>query len=232
MQQKSLLLTCEHATNTIPRSLGLFFQQAKEIVASHRGYDLGALGYARALASHFGCPLFSGTVSRLIIDVNRSIHHPKLFSEYTRFLSEQKKRDLLHRYWLPFREKVLTAVEEALLENKKIYHFSCHSFTPILQSVVRSCDIGILYNPKREREKEAASLLQKRLVSETKLRVRMNYPYRGTADGHTTALRHTFEGGDYIGIEVEVNQALLETDYWRYVGLEALKRAIHDVWKL
>lgn len=232
MQQKSLLLTCEHATNSIPRALKPFFQGAEKIVASHRGYDAGAFEYARALSSALDCSLFSGRVSRLVIDVNRSIHHPKLFSEYTRLLPAQKKRELLQRYWLPFRKKVLTVIEESLLESKSVYHFSCHSFTPIWQSVERSCDIGILYDPKRAREKEAAFLLHRRLVRETRLRIKMNYPYRGSSDGHTTALRHTFESGDYIGIEVEVNQALLVTDYWKYAGLGALKRAMYDIWEL
>jgi len=40
------------------------------------------------------------------------------------------------------------------------------------------------------------------------LRVRRNYPYRGAADGLTTHLRRQL-GPRYLGVELEINQALL-----------------------
>jgi hypothetical protein len=39
--------------------------------------------------------------------------------------------------------------------------------------------------------------------------VRRNYPYLGVGDGLRTALRGVFSEEEYIGIELEVNQALL-----------------------
>jgi hypothetical protein len=49
-------------------------------------------------------------------------------------------------------------------------------------------------------------LLQPRIPE---LRIRCNYPYRGTADGLVRSLRHRFSYQDYLGLELEVNQALL-----------------------
>jgi hypothetical protein len=40
------------------------------------------------------------------------------------------------------------------------------------------------------------------------LRVKKNYPYRGWTDGLTTTLRGKFPARRYVGIEIEVNQAL------------------------
>ena len=41
------------------------------------------------------------------------------------------------------------------------------------------------------------------------LRVRRNYPYSGKDDGLTSHLRRRFAQSDYVGIELEVNQALV-----------------------
>ena len=48
-------------------------------------------------------------------------------------------------------------------------------------------------------------------------RVRRNYPYRGCADGFTTALHRKFSNVYYAGIELEVNQHRVEADAreWR-----------------
>ena len=40
-------------------------------------------------------------------------------------------------------------------------------------------------------------------------RVRRNYPYAGKGDGLANALRRRFPHGDYVGIELEVNQAIV-----------------------
>ena len=42
--------------------------------------------------------------------------------------------------------------------------------------------------------------------------MRRNYPYRGSSDGLTTTLRGLFADPDYLGIEIEVNQALVGPD--------------------
>jgi predicted N-formylglutamate amidohydrolase len=43
------------------------------------------------------------------------------------------------------------------------------------------------------------------------LRVRRNHPYLGKSDGLVTHLREVFGPRDYVGIELEANQALLRT---------------------
>ncbi len=40
--------------------------------------------------------------------------------------------------------------------------------------------------------------------------MRRNYPYLGTADGHTTQARRIFPANAYLGIELELNQRLLD----------------------
>jgi Predicted N-formylglutamate amidohydrolase len=87
-----------------------------------------------------------------------------------------------------------------------------HSFTPILNNVVRNADVGILYDPSREAECHIADALISEIHARApQLRIRRNYPYRGTSDGLTTELRQKF-GEAYAGIEIEINQALLTSN--------------------
>ncbi|HUL82366.1 MAG TPA: N-formylglutamate amidohydrolase, partial [Gammaproteobacteria bacterium] len=46
------------------------------------------------------------------------------------------------------------------------------------------------------------------------LRVRFNYPYSGMADGLTTALRKRHAEARYLGVELEINQALVGASGW------------------
>ena len=91
-------------------------------------------------------------------------------------------------------------------KNATIVHLGIHSFTPVLNGKVRNTDIGILYDPSRPQERAYAQVIKseiKRLYPTMK--VRFNYPYKGTTDGLTTTLRKKF-GQRYVGIEIEINQ--------------------------
>ncbi len=80
----SFLITCEHGGNRIPTAYRRLFRGQKALLGSHRGYDPGALVMAKALARALNAPLVSSAVSRLLVDLNRSIGHPQLFSAATR----------------------------------------------------------------------------------------------------------------------------------------------------
>jgi predicted N-formylglutamate amidohydrolase len=82
-----------------------------------------------------------------------------------------------------------------------------HSFTPVWRGAKRNFAIGILYDPNRPRERSLAIDWQRRLRAELpRLGVRRNAPYRGDADGLTTALRREFPAERYLGLELELNQ--------------------------
>src|SRR5690606_4308281 len=97
-------------------------------------------------------PLFVSTTSRLLIDLNRSIGHPKLYSEATRGAPADVRREILARHYLPYRDAVEAAVEAATARGARVIHVSSHSFTPVLDGVVRDADIGLLYDPARSGE--------------------------------------------------------------------------------
>lgn len=208
-----LILTCEHGGNKLPKDYLPFFQEATDALDSHRGYDPGALDLFMELKefASFSC---YNDMSRLLVEVNRSVHHRQLFSTFTEKLSGDEKKDILERFYFPYRNKVEEAILRTLSGRKtqRVLHLSLHSFTPVLHGEVRNTDIGLLFDPWRREEKDFCQKLKARLQEENpSLKIRFNYPYLGKADGFTTYLRKRFPE-NYIGIEVEVNQKFVESD--------------------
>ncbi len=92
-----LILTCEHGGNEIPHTFQPYFENENTILNSHRGYDLGALDVFQKLKPLSDFSKYSKT-SRLLIELNRSLHCPNLFSKFTKQLSKKKKKPLLIRF--------------------------------------------------------------------------------------------------------------------------------------
>ena len=228
-----LILTCEHASNRLPASFKKFVPT--DIQETHRAYDIGALAVFRKLVN-FAKPEFSceGKFSRLFVDLNRTITNKSAFSEYYEDLESrdkaaaEKARAQATAYWKEYRENV----EKFVLQNigpsassrtlrksslslpkrtdVAIVHLGIHSFTPALHGKVRNADIGILYDPARPQERAYAQVIKdeiKRLYPAMK--VRFNYPYKGSSDGLTTTLRKK-SGPRYVGIEIEINQKFFQ----------------------
>jgi predicted N-formylglutamate amidohydrolase len=214
--RECLLLTCEHGGNRIPQPYAYLFRGAKAVLASHRGWDAGALRLARLLARELERPLLSLTWSRLFVEANRSSSNPRIWSRFTKSLPEEERTRILERWWRPHREDVERAVAAEIARGRRVVHVAVHSFTPELDGVVRNADIGLLYDSRRKGEAKlcrgwAASL--RRL--DPALRVRFNYPYSGADDGLTTALRRLHPEARYRGIELEINQAHVGSKGWR-----------------
>jgi len=205
-----LLLTCEHGGNHVPPEYRALFRGATAALASHRGWAPGALVLARRLGSRLGAPVLAVTWSRLLVEANRTPGNRRIWSPWTAPLSKQEKIRILDRYWWPHRRRVETSVRTAVSRGARVVHVAVHSFTPVLADVTRNADVGLLYDPVRRAERHACSnwaeLLRQGVPG---LRVRRNYPYRGTADGLCTWLRERFPARAYLGIELEVNQARL-----------------------
>lgn len=213
-----ILITCEHGGNKIPPVYRPLFKLHSQALQSHRGYDPGALALARDLAKAFDAELVYSTTSRLLVELNRSPHHRQVFSDATRSLPAAERERVMQRYYWPYRNWVEEQVSGAVLAGERVVHVSSHSFTPRLYGETRRADIGLLYDPRRQRERTLCSTWRDRIMdADTKLVVRRNYPYRGTGDGLTTHLRKLHPDTRYSGIEVEVNQkhTLGDATAWR-----------------
>lgn len=204
---QKILITCEHGGREIPKEYEKYFEAHRERLETHRGWDIGALElYKKFVAAGADASFFSET-SRLLVELNRSQHHPNLFSDITLQTSEVERQAILAAHYQPYRQEVENAIRSFTSQNHSVLHLSVHSFTPELNGEIRNADIGLLYDPQRQREKEFCANWKKEIEqSDPVLKVRFNYPYRGTADGFTTYLRKKFPDEQYAGIELEVNQ--------------------------
>lgn len=209
MKTIALVLSCEHAVNAVPNAYKRLFAPHQALLQTHRGIDFGSLAITNYLSQRFACDFAQAQTTRLLIDCNRSLTHPHCFSEISSLLSQEEKTQLIQQYYLPFRQEVERCIKKHIAQGQQVLHLSIHSFTPVLNNIPRNADIGLLYDPRRNSEKILARRWQKCLKQESNLRIRMNYPYSGTSNGFTVALRKQFADHDYAGIEVETNQALV-----------------------
>ncbi|MCB9799204.1 MAG: N-formylglutamate amidohydrolase [Candidatus Omnitrophica bacterium] len=204
----SLFLSCEHASNKIPAA----YQKRipEKILKTHHAYDLGALQMVRLLSRTLKTPAYTGVVSRLVIDLNRSLHNRKtLFSRFLSNLNETERQTILKQFYHPYRNRIETAVTARIQDNHCVLHLSIHSFTPILRGHKRNADIGLLFDPAHRQEAVFCRRLRKNLAALAPgFKIRMNYPYLGISDAFTTQLRKQHPSKHYLGIEIEMNQRI------------------------
>lgn len=199
-----LVLSCEHGGNAVPAPWRGLARGRRRLLASHRGQDAGAAELALALGRRLGAVPWIHRATRLLVDVNRSLDHPAVFSELTAGLSARERARLIATLWRPHRARVEAAVRDALRRVPLLCHVGVHSFTPVLAGRRRPMHVGLLYDPARERESLLARRWKDRLaVLAPRLVVRRNAPYRGDSDGLTTTLRGEL-GARYLGLELEV----------------------------
>ncbi len=209
------VLTCEHGGNRIPAAYKALFSGAQDVLDSHRGWDPGALRVAESMARQLDVQLFFSKTSRLLVELNRSIGHPSLFSEFTAILPVADRQEIINRYWQPYRDQVTSHIDNLVQAGCRVVHVSIHSFTPIWEGKPRKTSVGLLYDPRRAGEKSLCDSWKPELKRELPgFVIHSNQPYRGVADGFTTSLRRRFDldvhwPGQYNGIEIEIKHSLI-----------------------
>jgi len=201
------IITCEHAGNSIPVEYRYLFVKAAETLNSHRGWDPGSLYAAELISKQLQAPLYSFPVTRLLIEVNRSLGHRRLFSEFSKKLTQSDKNRLIENYYKPYRNEIEQAIRNRIDSGIPVIHIGVHSFTPVYQGRERDCDIGLLFDPAYTHEKQLCSRWKRSLkVQFPELSACLNKPYKGADDGLTTHLRSIFNSEHYYGLELEINQ--------------------------
>lgn len=210
MNGRVLIVSCEHGGHQVPPAFAALFRDHRDLLASHRGWDPGALDLARQLADTFAAPCFASTTTRLLVDLNRSEGHRELFSEITRPLPRELRQQIVTQYYRPCRDAVEGEVARQVAAGRSVLHVAAHSFTPVLDGIERRADVACLYDPRRAAESALAQGWLAALGSlQPGLRLRRNYPYQGRGDGLATQLRKRFADAAYAGIELEVSQRLV-----------------------
>ncbi|ADR21047.1 hypothetical protein MATR_13230 [Marivirga tractuosa] len=204
------IFSCEHGGYEIPEPYQSYFTGQTAVLQSHRGWDKGALEIAKYISQRASSKLISNSVSRLLIEYNRTLGHEVLFSEFSKNMPHDMLKNLVEEYYLPYRKQIERKIEQHLHHNHQVIHLSFHSFTPILNGETRKTEIGILFDPENKLEQEYAEVWKASIDEKMdSWRVKFNYPYKGTDDGLTTYFRGKYKE-NYAGLELEVNTKLMD----------------------
>src|SRR5580704_5282747 len=102
MKTIALVISCEHAVDTVPEQYLPLFAPFKSQLASHRGIDFGALAIAEYLTKHIPSDFIQARCTRLLVDCNKSMNHPRCFSDVSKKLSSVEKQKIMDTYYWPF----------------------------------------------------------------------------------------------------------------------------------
>jgi predicted N-formylglutamate amidohydrolase len=169
-------------------------------------------------------PLFRG--QQALLDSHRGYDPGSLVMARARAAPVEVRSQIVDEHYRPYRIQAEHLITQAVARGRRVIHISSHSFTAELDGKVRDTDVGLLYHPARRGEAELCARWKETLAAlAPELRIHRNYPYAGKGDGLTSHLRMRFTPGDYVGIELEVNQGIVFTAGRRWT---ALRRALID----
>ncbi len=222
----SLLISCEVGGNRVPSQL---VSSHPSQSSSHRagsragsttpdlapgqlpavlGHDEAARYVAERLSSRLKAPLIANDYSEELIDVSRSLHHRQLFSSLTRSWPQVDRERLIGLIHTPYRARIKSAIAKLFRHSQFVVHLSIRSVA--LRDNGKYCrtDVGLSYDPGEPEEVDLClDWIDEMYDQMPMLRVRRNYPRRGTTDSITKAMRSEFAGSSYLGIEMHFNRA-------------------------
>jgi predicted N-formylglutamate amidohydrolase len=210
-RKRGLVLVADHARRERPDEYGGLGLPASEF-ERHIAYDIGVETVTRELAARTGAPAVLANFSRLLIDPNRGEDDPTLIRQlydgtvvpgnYPMTAEERERR--LDRFYRPYHDAVAALVASvAEASGKAPFIFSVHSFTPVMQGVVRPWHVGVLW----DLDDRAPRPLIDALAADASLVVGDNEPYDGALRGDTM-FRHAIANG-FAHALIEIRQDLI-----------------------
>lgn len=215
------LVTCDHATNRVPREIGPDLGIGADDMARHIAYDIGALGVSRELARLLDSPMIHTDFSRLVIDPNRGEDDPTLVmklydgtiiprNRHADAAEVERRLALFHRPYHDAYEALCAARDDVVI-------CAIHSFTPQLKNRPRRpWQIGILsaydkrFTAPFIKALEASEVLHAEAdkIGE-RLVIGDNEPYDGHLPGDAID-RHALHHGR-LNLLIELRSDLIET---------------------
>lgn len=143
-----------------------------------------------------------------LVDVTKDRKQRRLFSGPFQKLERSIQHQLLEKVHEPYLDHLSDCIESQIKEDGFVIHFSVRSFPLKKQGTIRRTDVGLLYDPSNQDEVDLCmDLVDDMWYRAPMLKVRRNYPRRGTEVGVTRRLRRRFSGSDYLGVELWLNRA-------------------------
>ncbi|ETA49406.1 N-formylglutamate amidohydrolase [Ponticoccus alexandrii] len=219
------LIVVDHAGVAVPEghALGL----APEWHGTHHFCDLGVEPLARMLAARLDAPVILGTVSRLVLDLNRWIADPRSIATAVEgvpipgnVLTEagrEARRDAI--FW-PYHAALNKLWQQVQARHADPLFLALHTCTRVMDGQRRPWDAGTIWN-------ESPALSQALLAGlEGCGTLGDNQPYTGRA-GVFTVDRHTW-GTGRRACGLEVSNDLVETRSGQEGWADRLTAALHQ----
>lgn len=197
-----LLLIADHASNHVPAGIDLDIDPA--LLGQHMAVDIGVAPLGRLLCERLGMAGIFGSVSRLVIDLNREEDAPGLIPLESdgfsiagnNLLDAEGRRARLERFWRPYHDGIAARIAA----DRPRLIVSLHSFTPRLATrpeEARPWQVGVLYNQDdRAAARGIATLRAAGIVTGD------NEPYSGKVLNATMNLHAEANDIPYLGMEV------------------------------
>jgi len=203
--ERGLILICDHASNALPAAYGTLGLPRREL-ERHIGYDIGAAGVVRALASRLGCPAVLSHFSRLLIDPNRGEDDPTLVMRLSdgavvpdnRHVDAAEVERRIERFHRPYHRAIEAAIERSLAAGIVPALLSVHSFTPVWRGVPRPWHAAMLW----DRDSRLTRPLMEALRAPGDLLVGDNEPYDGALRNDCLYRHGTARGLAHALIEI------------------------------
>ena len=209
-----MLLTCDHASNAIPRALdGLGLPPAA--LSQHIAWDIGAAAVTRRLAEALDAPALLTGYSRLVIDCNRDPGDPTSMPAVSDGVAVPGNRDLskaaraLRRAacFDPYHAAIAARLDALLAAGTVPALLSIHSFTPVMAGVPRPWHIGILW----DKDGRMPQPLLAALRADPAITVGDNQPYSAREPAGYTVRQHAVQRG-LPHVAIELRQDLVAGD--------------------
>jgi predicted N-formylglutamate amidohydrolase len=230
------VLVCDHASNRIPEYYqGLGLSAVDRL--RHIAWDPGALAVSMAMVSLLDCPLIHSTVSRLVIDCNRTHGAPDLIppmSEDTeipgnRFVGDNERARRIAEFHDPFHGAIDAVLDARAARGETSILVAMHSFTPVYRGVARPWPIGLVHGLDTTFSRAVFDAMA---AAEPALNIGWNEPY-AALNGVTYTLEHHGDGRGLVStmFEIRHDQILAPDGISRWASLiaqslEAARRAV------
>jgi predicted N-formylglutamate amidohydrolase len=108
---------------------------------------------ARAMATTFAAPLVASTISRSLVDQNRSVAIPVsiISRQFGKYLPRCDGGSWSTTIRLIVRGPAERLIMLTIMDRGRVIHLSSHGFTSEMDGKPRRADIGLLYDPRPER---------------------------------------------------------------------------------
>ncbi len=210
----NVLLTCDHASNLVPRALQGLGLGAAEL-ERHIAWDIGAAEVTRRLAARLDAPAILAGFSRLVIDCNRDPLDASSIPETSdhvpisgnRGISESARAARRGKIFAPYHAAIDAWIEERLARGTVPALVSIHSFTPVMGGNARPWHVGVLWDSDARIPRPLLAALK----SDPALVVGDNKPYSAREPQGYTVRSHAVSRG-LPHVAIELRQDLIADD--------------------